>query len=244
MERLRHRVRQPVVRAPFVWDLLMLARRDKRATLARRGSAIVIEGFPRSGNTFSAAAFLVANGRDTHVGRHLHGARHLHRARRLHVPAVALVRSPGDAVLSYLIRRSSLTAEDAVREYLEFYRTAWPARDGFVVGLFDVVVSDFGAVVDAVNDRFGTDFARYEPTPANKAAAFALVEEMNRLESGGAVVETHVGRPSAEREERKRHLAAVLGEPRTASLLREADELHAQYVQLARSQGVAPAQTG
>jgi hypothetical protein len=243
IERLRQRVRQPLVRTPFVWDLLMQVRSDKSATLARRGTAIVIEGFPRSGNTFSAAAFLVANGRDTHVGRHLHGARHLHRARRLHVPAVALVRSPGDAVLSYLIRRSNLTAEDAVREYVEFYRTAWAARDGFVVGLFDVVVSDFGTVIDEVNDRCGTRFARYDPTPENEAAAFALVEEMNRLESGGEVVETHVGRPSAERRDRKRELEAVLREPRTMALLRQAEALHADYVQLARSQGVAPAPT-
>ena len=230
VERLRHHVREPLARTPYVWDLLMRVRPDKRATLARRGTAIVIEGFPRSGNTFSAAAFLVANGRDTHIGRHLHGAQHLHRARRLNVPAVALVRSPRDAVLSYLIRRSNLTADDAVREYLDFYRTAWSARDGFVVGLFDAVVSDFGTVVDAVNDRFGTRFARFDPTPENEAAAFELVEAMNRLESGGEVVETHVGRPSAERRDRKRELEAVLREPRTASLLLEAEDLHERYV--------------
>ena len=242
-ERLRHRVRQPLVRVPYVWDLLMQARPEKRITLARRDTAIVIEGFPRSGNTFSAAAFLVANGQAAHVGRHLHGARHLHRARRLHVPAGARVRAPRDAVLSYLIRRSSLTAEDAVREYLEFYRIAWSARDAFVVGLFDVVISDFGTVVDAVNDRFGTQFARYQPTPENEAAAFALVEEMNRLESGGEVVETHVGRPSAERHLRKLELEAVLSEPRTMTLLRRADVLYDSYLQLARAQGVAPART-
>ena len=40
----------------------MYARADKRSTLARRDSALVIEGFPRSGNTFSVAAFQIANG--------------------------------------------------------------------------------------------------------------------------------------------------------------------------------------
>ncbi len=225
---------------PLVWDLLMAARPDKRATLARRDTALVMEGFPRSGNTFSAAAFIVANGDDLHLGRHLHGARHLHRARRLGVPAVALARPPADAVLSYLIRRSSLTAEDAVTEYLDFYRTAWTARDGFVVGLFDLVVSDFGAVTDAVNARYGTSYARYDPTPENEAAAFALVEAMNRLESGGDVVETHVGRPSAQRSDRKRELENVLRAPRTADLLRRADDLYQQYARLAHEQGVAP----
>ncbi|HVL16537.1 MAG TPA: hypothetical protein VM387_01010, partial [Gemmatimonadales bacterium] len=44
-----------------------------------------------------------------------------------------------------------------------------------------------------------TSFRRYDPTPENEARAFRLVEEMNRLETGGEVVESLVGRPSAER---------------------------------------------
>ena len=163
----------------------MLTRPGKRATLARPGTAVVMEGFSRSGNTFSAAAFAVANGDSLHIGRHLHGAAHLLRARRLGVPAVALIRQPRDAVLSYLIRRDTLTADDVLLEYLDFYRTAWQARDGFVVGLFDVVVTDFGAVVAALNERFGSKFALYEPTRENEASAFARVEEMNRGECRG-----------------------------------------------------------
>ena len=84
-----------------------------------------------------------------------------------------------------------------------------------------------------MNARFGTSFRRYEPTPENEAKAFALVEEMNRLESGGEVVETHVGRPSAERAGRKEELATLLGRPRTAAKLREADELYRRYARLA-----------
>jgi hypothetical protein len=106
-------------------------------------------------------------------------------------------------------------------------------RDRFVVGLFDEVTSDFGAVVDRVNRRFGTSFRRFEPTPENEARAFRLVEEMNRLESGGEVRETHVGRPSAERAGRKEELRALLDRPRTAARLAEADLLYAQYAGIA-----------
>jgi hypothetical protein len=211
----------------------MAVRPEKRATLARRDTAIVIEGFLRSGNTFSVAAFRVANGDQLHVGRHLHGAPHVLRAVRMGLPTVVLVRSPRDAVLSYLIRRDSLTPHDAVLEYLDFYRTAWPARNGFVVGLFDEVTKDFGGVLAQVNARFGTSFHRYEPTPENEARAFALVEEMNREESGGEVVETHVGRPSAERARRKEELSALLERPGTAARLREAEALYDRYVRLA-----------
>src|SRR5919112_3560237 len=134
----------------------MMVRPEKRATLARPDTAIVLEGFLRSGNTFSVAAFHIANGPEPHVGRHLHGAPHVLRAVRLGLPTVVLIRQPRDAVLSYLVRRPTLTPYDALVEYLDFYRTAWAARQGFVVASFDRVTSDFGGVLDQVNERFGT----------------------------------------------------------------------------------------
>jgi hypothetical protein len=229
VDRLRHHLRRPLARTPYAWDVAMMVRPEKRATLARRDTAIVIDGFLRSGNTFSVAAFIVANGPQVHIGRHLHGAPHILRGVRMGLPTVVLVRRPVDAVTSYLVRRPTLTPGDAVLEYLDLYSTAWRARDGFVVGVFDQVVSDFGSVTDAVNERFGTRFARYLPTPENEAAAFAIVEEMNRRECRGEVVETHVGRPSEEREQRKQRLAELMDQPRVRSLLGRADELYARY---------------
>lgn len=213
----------------------MIVRANKRSTLARRDTAIVIDGFLRSGNTFSVAAFIVSNGPDLHIGRHLHGAPHLVRAVRLGVPAVLLIRQPADAVSSYLVRRPTLRPDDALAEYLDFYRTAWKVRDGFVVGLFDQVVSDFGTVIRNVNDRFGTSFVPFRPTAESEAAAFELVEEMNRLECRGEVVETHVGRPSVQREQRKRELREAMQQPRSLALLSQANELYERYVAIAMS---------
>jgi hypothetical protein len=213
----------------------MRVRPEKRATLARPDTAIVIEGFLRSGNTFSVAAFHIANGPEPHVGRHLHGAPHVLRAVRLGLPTVVLIRQPRDAVLSYLVRRPTLTPYDALVEYLDFYRTAWPARHGFVVAPFDLVTSDFGAVLDQVNARFGTSFQRYEPTPENEARAFRLVEEMNRLETGGEVVESLVGRPSSERSRRKEELRTLLERPRTAEKMSAAEGLYEEYLELSEN---------
>jgi hypothetical protein len=232
-DRARHHARRPLARTPFLWDAAMRVRPGKRATLARPDTAIVIEGFLRSGNTFSVAAFQLANGPELHVGRHLHGAPHVLRAVRLGLPTVVLVREPRDAVLSYLVRRATLTPYDALLEYIDFYRTAWPVRDRFVVGPFDVVTRDFGSIIEQVNERFGTSFRRYDPTPENEARAFEIVEEMNRLESGGQVLETHVGRPSAERVRRKEELRSLLERPRTVRKLCEAEALYEQYVAVA-----------
>jgi hypothetical protein len=236
-DRVRHYARRPLARTPYLWDAAMRLRPEKRVTLARRDTAIVIEGFLRSGNTFSVAAFHIANGQGLHVGRHLHGAPHVLRAVRLGLPTIVLIREPRDAVLSYLVRRPTLSPYDALLEYLDFYRTAWPARQGFVVAPFDRVTRDFGAVLEQVNERFGTSFRRYEPTPENEARAFRLVEEMNRLETGGEVVESLVGRPSSERSRRKEALRALLERPRTAEKMFAAEALYEQYLDLARTRG-------
>lgn len=226
-----------MVRTPYLWDAAMLVRPDKRSTLVRRDSALVIEGFQRSGNTFSVAAFVVANGSEPHVGRHLHGAPHLLRAVRYDVPRVLLIRRPVDAVSSYVVRWPDLSPHDALLEYLDFYRTAWRIRDEVVVAPFETVVSDFGAVIDSVNERFGTSFARYVETPENKEAAFALVEEMNRMECGGQVIETHVGRPSAQRESGKDLVQKALQAPRTRALQAQADDLYQRYIETAPAHG-------
>ena len=232
LDRLRHHARRPLARTPYAWDVAMLLRSSKRQTLAGKRTAIVIDGFLRSGNTYSVAAFQVANGAAPHVAHHLHGGAHVLRAVRLRLPTVVLIRQPADAVSSYLVRRPTLTPDDALREYLDFYRTAWPARDGFVVAPFELVVSDFGAVTDRVNERFGTSFTRFEGDPASERAAVALVEEMNRRECRGEVVETHVGRPSAERERHKEAVRRRMEHPRTRQLLGRAEAVFGDYVAL------------
>ena len=217
----------------------MLVRPGKRSTLARPDTALVIDGYLRSGNTFSVAAFEIANGRSPHLGRHLHGGPHILRAVRLGLPTVVLIRDPRDAVSSYLIRRPTLTARDAFVEYVDFYETAWPAREGFVVGLFEQVVDDFGAVLELVNARFGTSFQPYRPTPEAVRAAMDRVEELNRLECNGELVETHVGRPSAEREARKAEIAALVRSPRDPklrALIDRAQHVYEAYLELARTQ--------
>ncbi len=239
LDRVRHHARRPLVRLPYLWDAAMFARPSKRTTLARPGTAIVIDGFPRSGNTFCVAAFTVANGQ-ARLGRHLHGAPHVLRAVRLGLPTIVLIRRPADAVASYLVRRPTLTPDDALVEYLDFYRTAWRVHDRFVVGLFDDVVTDFGSVIQDVNRRYGTSFVPYEPTRDNEAAAFALVEQMNRLECRGEVVETHVGRPSKQRDQRKCDVRLEMQRPQALALMLEAELLYNRYAELAAASRQKP----
>ena len=93
-DRVRHVIRTPLSRTPFLYDAAIALRPAKRADLARPTSSIV-----------SVAAFTVSNGSGHHIGRHLHSAAHVHRAIRFGLPTIVLIREPADAIVSYLFER-------------------------------------------------------------------------------------------------------------------------------------------
>ena len=114
---------------------------------------------------------------------------------------MVLIRKPRDAVLSLLVREPHISAEQALKDYIRFYRTVVPYRDKFVVGRFEEVTTKFGKVIRRVNARFGTNFKPFEHTEENLQKVFQIVEEMHKEAQGlREVKEEAVGRPSAKRE--------------------------------------------
>lgn len=169
--------------------------------VVNRSTAVVIEGFPRSANTFAVNAFLVAQDGPVSIGHHLHTAGHVVEAVRLGVPTIVLLREPEDALASLLVRQPSISAARAAAAYVRFYRGVQSARDGFVVGEFATVTSDFGSVIRRLNARFGTDFAEFEHSATNVKRCFGRIEEISRHRTGGALREDVVARPSGDRRD-------------------------------------------
>ncbi len=166
---------------------------------------LVIEGFQRSGNTFAVIAFHIAQPRPVRTAHHLHAAAQIVAAVKMDVPTMVLIRDPADSTLSHMIREPGITAGLALANWVRFYERVAPLRDRFVTANFADVTTDFGAVVRDVNAKFGTAFEEFEHTQANVERCFELIERRNR-ERYGAVTETTVPRPSAERDEVKKAL--------------------------------------
>jgi hypothetical protein len=170
---------------------------------------LVIEGFQRSGNTFSVVAFSPAQPRPVKTAHHLHAAAQVVEAVRSGIPTLVLIRAPLDAVLSHMVREPGVTARQALVAWVRFYERILPFRDRIVIADFADVTGDFGAVIARLNERYGTDFLPFDHTPDNVAMVFDLIEERNRRRYG-SVSETTVPRPSSERDERKAILRAEL----------------------------------
>jgi hypothetical protein len=100
---------------------------------------VVIEGYPRSGNSFARRAFIMAQGEGfdvTSIAHHLHVPAQVVRAARLRIPTLVLIRRPKDAVLSLVIR-DPISVDRALRYYISFYETSEKYRDAYVLVLFE-----------------------------------------------------------------------------------------------------------
>jgi len=140
----RRKLRSLIDTHPRIYLLLCQVRPKTRQITVFKDTEIVIEGFPRSANTFAVAAFTFAQGRPVKIARHLHASAQVIEAVRREIPCIVLIRKPRDAVLSLLVREPHILPEQAPKDYIRFYRSIAPYRGKFVVGRFEEVTTDFG----------------------------------------------------------------------------------------------------
>ena len=231
-KKMRHLLRSWIDTHPTVYLTLCRIKPETRQITVSKDKEIVIEGFPRSANTFAVAAFTFAQGRPVKIARHLHAPAQVTEAVRRGIPCIVLIRNPRDAVLSLLVRAPHISAEQALKDYIRFYRTVAPYRDKFVVGRFEEVTTGFGKVIRRVNARFSINFKPFEHTEQNLQKVFQIVEEMDKQDTGlNEVKEETVARPSAYRKKLKKKMEAKLETPKARRLLSEAEEVYRMFVE-------------
>jgi len=196
-------------------------------------TGLVIEGMPRSGNTFARHAFDLAQTTPVDVSSHVHTPSAVVAAVRRGIPTLVLVRRPLDAVISLVIAAPHVRIEAALDEWNHHYEVLWPLRDSFVVATFDEVTEDFGAVTERVNRRFGTSFDCFRPTEENSDSVFASIEAEHLAVHGRT--EHSVPRPSAARKALREVLLAAAEEPGLAAGWTRAARLYERYLTLAQA---------
>lgn len=174
-------------RWPSLWHAVQVARYRNSRVLSRFVTPehdLVLEGFPRSGNSFAARAFVSANPRAQSwvIATHGHRIAQLALAIRYKLPTAVFVRNPQDAVTSLAALRfpnaspASGPVERFIAEkttyYARFHEFIASHADNLVISGFGTTTGDFGRVVDALNTRFGTEFSRFESNPSNIEAIF------------------------------------------------------------------------
>lgn len=200
-----------------------------------KNTELVIEGFQRSANTFCVEAIRSAQPSTINIASHLHVPAHVILATRKNLPILVLIRNPVDAALSHyaLMLEGAMKASRPSRyrvlwllfkHYIFFYTKIMPYRDKYVIGLFEDVTTNFGSVIEKINQRFGTEFSKFDHTPENVKKVFN--------QSG-----FHAG-STAEREALKlivrEEFETELKSAKFKLLVSQAEEVYRQFKLLAR----------
>lgn len=218
---------------PLLYNALLKVKTNDYlgARLADPSTDIVIDAFPRSGNTFAYFAFQMSQERDLNVGHHSHAPSQFILADRYHVPSVLIVRAPADAVCSFVQREKVVSLRQTLRMWIKFHEALLPYKENIVVTTFDSATTDFGAVIARVNENWGTDFSPFEHSEKNVKACFEAIERRNAERyGGGRLVESSVARPSIARKNEKFELMRGFEDRRTNELLRSACAIYDNLV--------------
>jgi hypothetical protein len=192
-------------------------------------TAFVVEGFPRSGNSFASAAFGLATQWSVPRVSNTHLSGQVLVAVRRGVPTLVVMRRATDAVASLCVAAGYLRPAAGLREWLRFHRTVEPVAAGVVLATFDEVTSDFGAVLQRVNDRFGTAFPPFVHDEASAAAVFDTLEDYGRRKHGD-VPEDSIARPSQQRQARNAAVRSAMESATCRRLRARADTLYDRLV--------------
>lgn len=163
---------------PFVMSLI--SRRDERPWNQRRvlrpTDDALIDGFPRSANTFATYAFDASQPKRLKVGNHLHSPAQFKVAARNNIPSMLVIRDPVPSIVSYMMFRPDIGARSGLMRYIAFHKPLHRIRESFVIAPFEEVISDFAISVDRMNERFGTQFARFKHTPESAKAILEKID--------------------------------------------------------------------
>jgi len=189
---------------------------------------LVIEGFPRSGNSFARRAFVMAQDESfepRRIAHHLHVPAQVVRAARLQIPTLVVIRRPRDAVLSFAVW-DPISVDQALRYYVSFYETIEKYRDAYVLGLFEEITEDFGQVIKRINNKFGTTFSLFRHDEENVSKVFADMETYARDKFGERIWERKVHRPSAVKQRLKYEIEYDLENPKRKALIAKAEAVY------------------
>ncbi|MGM0608937.1 MAG: hypothetical protein ACQESP_11020 [Candidatus Muiribacteriota bacterium] len=165
----------------------------RRGFVVNKNTTITIEGFPRSANTFSKRAFLMAQANKLNalnfkepkefgkkygynIATHLHSSPQVIQSVKLEKPTLVLIRNPKDSIISMKAREiqtsndpklAHYTIRPLIKYYIQFYNAIMPYKDNIVIGKFENVTKDFGEIIRKINKKFNTDFGEFKYTEYN-----------------------------------------------------------------------------
>lgn len=218
---IRRWLRPILWHSPYLYWAFGILRQKKN--ILSPGFDLLIDGFPRSANTFAAFAFHAAQRSPVRISSHHHNPAAVIASVQMKKPTLVLLRDPVDAVASWTIF-SGYPIGYNLACYINYYKELLPYSDRFVVGAFEQVTMKFSEVISELNAKFGTRFDLPDHDSIDHAAIFQKIDIVN-AETNGGIDEARVSRPSALRQDQKQRVLRLLTQSEFVDSLEEARSL-------------------
>lgn len=168
-----------IAKRPWLLSCAYGSRKKYQTLVVNKNTDIVIEGFPRSANSYAVLTFENAQRNKVIIAHHIHAQAQFLLARKYNIPAIVLIREPLDAIASLLIRDETLTIKQGIQRYIDFYQPIFQMREHLVIASFATVIANFSLVVAACNKKFGSNFTLPARSEQNEANVFSQINTIN-----------------------------------------------------------------
>jgi len=193
---------------------------------------IVIEGFPRSGNTFATYAFHAAyeDKSNLKIGNHFHSPAQFSLAKKYNIPALLLIRKPIDAVTSLTIYHNESNPKKYLLSYIYFHSPLIKIQSSFTTAKFEDVISNMGNIIENVNLQFNSNFniPNHDQGFSDKIIKNIEQDRIKRLNLFGdkESSELRATIPSEKKNQLKKQIRSQLETTEYQTLIARANELY------------------
>jgi len=191
-----------------------------------RNTDLCVEAPSGSGNSFFINGFKRINP-DVRVAHHHHVAAQVKRGVFFRIPTVVILRDPIACVVSRTaFWKDPYMTGPVFRQWIRFFRVVEQVQDNVLIATFEYVIRKPGEVIEAINNRFDTDFESGFPQMGQ------IAEDMNRAyaQFTGGVGQNNPNLPSAEKDAAN---AGFRSRVKAHRLARPARDLYARLVESA-----------
>lgn len=129
-----------------LYKFVFKSKKNEEKLLFSSNTGLVIEGFPRVGNTFFVLAFERFCKDQVNIAHHVHLTCQIKEALKNNVPIIVLIRNPFDSVLSLKIREPKIFINIALAWYFFYYNYVLRNKKRVHIKCFDKFTNDFSTL--------------------------------------------------------------------------------------------------
>lgn len=207
-----------------------------RKKLPHPNYEVLIEGFPRSGNTYTEMMFRLTQGERFELCHHTHHPVTVIEAVRTHRKTILVLRNPDDAVLSWCISWGGADLASIANIfdiYINYHQALLPAVSGMAVFEFKELTTNFRGLLQQLSDFWQCPLQVDFDEKAMSERAFQMIDE-RIVSEDGQLTEIRVNRPSAERAIARPQMMQLIASPELARLRQQAQQVYQQVIGITR----------